>query len=64
MGVEQGRTLGMPIDTFTRAAYDGLASGSDQVIIGSVGLAKPFNDLIDKRRTAFENLSKMMRGDH
>ena len=60
---EQGRQLGMPVDAFTDEAYKGLASGSDQVVIGSIGPADTFNEIVDKRRTAFENLSKMMRGE-
>ncbi|KIX04647.1 uncharacterized protein Z518_05517 [Rhinocladiella mackenziei CBS 650.93] len=63
MGEEQGRELGMPVDAFTDAAYKGLASGSDQIVIGSVGPANTFNEIIDKRRTAFENLAKLMRGE-
>ena len=53
----------MPIDAFTEEAYQGLASGSDQVIIGSVGPAEDFHKIINLRRTAFENLAKMMRGE-
>ncbi len=64
MGDARGRGLGMPIDDFINAAYHGLASGSDQIIIGSVGPAEPFNDIVDKRRAAFQNLAKMMRGAH
>ena len=64
MGEDRGRLLGMPIDKFTDAAYHGLASGSDQIIIGSVGPAEPFNDIVEKRRTAFQNLAKMMREAH
>ena len=60
---EQGRQLGMPVDAFTDEAYKGLASGSDQVVIGSIGPVDTFNEIVDKRRTAFENLSKMMRGE-
>ena len=60
---EQGRQLGMPVDAFTDEAYKALASGSDQVVIGSIGPADTFNEIVDKRRTAFENLSKMMRGE-
>ena len=62
MGGERGRALGMPIDQFTDAAYEGLAAGSDQIIIGSIGPADMFNEIIDRRRTAFENLAQMMRG--
>lgn len=62
MGLETGRNLGMPLDVFTEQAYKGLAEGKDQIVIGSIGPSETFNDIIDKRRTAFANLSKMMRG--
>ncbi|KAA8644047.1 hypothetical protein EYZ11_004467 [Aspergillus tanneri] len=62
MGEEAGRKLGMPLDTFTQQAYQGLADGKDQIIIGSIGPADTFNGIVDSRRTAFENLAKMMRG--
>jgi hypothetical protein len=61
MGVEAGRKLGMPLDKFTDAAYEGLVSGNDQIVIGAVGPAETFNEIIDKRRTAFTNLANMMR---
>ena len=54
--------MGMPVGEFTDKAYEGLASGSDQVIIGSVGAAGTYNEIVDKRRTAFENLARMLRG--
>ncbi|OAL32776.1 hypothetical protein AYO20_07732 [Fonsecaea nubica] len=63
MGADKGRALGMPIDKFTQAAYDGLVSGSDQIVIGAVGSAETFNDVVEKRRTLFQNLAKMMRGE-
>ncbi|EXJ71736.1 uncharacterized protein A1O5_05545 [Cladophialophora psammophila CBS 110553] len=63
LGAERGRTLGMPIDEFTEAAYEGLASGSDQIVIGSPGPAEIFNDIVDKRRTLFQNLAKRLRGE-
>lgn len=53
----------MPIKAFTDQAYEGLASGKDQVIIGAIGPADTFHEIVDKRRNAFENLSKMMRGE-
>ena len=62
MGSETGRQLGMPVDKFTDAAYEGLASGKDQIVIGAIGPAETFNEIVDKRRLAFENLSKLMRG--
>jgi hypothetical protein len=64
MGADQGRQLGMPVDKFCDAAFDGLLSSSDQIIIGSVGPAHVFNDIVDKRRQAFENLATMMRERH
>lgn len=63
MGEERGRQLGMPLNAFIDEAYKGLASGSDQVVVGSIGPADTFNDIIDKRRVAFENFAKMMRGE-
>jgi len=42
-------------------AYKGLLSGSDQIVIGVVGPADVFSDIVDKRRDAFDNLTKMMR---
>ncbi len=63
MGEEAGRKLGMPLDTFTEQAYNESAAGHDQIVIGSVGPANTFNEIIDKRRAAFESLAKMMRGE-
>ena len=54
--------MGMPVKEFTDAVFKGLLAGEDQIIIGSVGPAQIFNDIVDKRREAFENLSKMLRG--
>lgn len=61
MGEEKGRALGMPLVKFCDEAYDGLASGKDQVIIGSIGPLEKFLDIVDKRRGTFEFLAKMMR---
>ena len=54
----------MPLGAFTNEAYKGLASGSDQVIVGSIGPSDTFNEIVDKRNTAFQNLAKMMRGEN
>lgn len=59
-----GRQLGMPVRAFVDETYQGLISGSDQIIIGSIGPADTFNEIVDKRRNAFQNLAKMMRGGH
>lgn len=64
MGEGKGRQIGMPLKALTDEAYKGLASGLDQVIIGSIGPADAFHDIVDKRRIAFENFAKMMRGEN
>ncbi|KAL6719981.1 hypothetical protein ACLMJK_001902 [Lecanora helva] len=61
MGKDQGRQLGMPLSAFTDEAYKRLTSGDDQIVIGSIGPADAFNDLVNKRKAAFEDLAKMMR---
>ena len=50
----------MPLDQFTDAAYNGLAAGKDQIVVGSIGLSETFNEIIDKRRGLSEFLTKMM----
>ncbi|KAI9683494.1 MAG: hypothetical protein M1822_006034 [Bathelium mastoideum] len=62
LGEDKGRSMGMPLAEFTDQAYKGLTSGSDQVAVGAVGQADLYNDVLNKRRTVFENLAKMMRG--
>ncbi|KAF4417231.1 short-chain dehydrogenase reductase family [Fusarium acutatum] len=62
---ERGRSFGMPLDVFTKEAYKGLASGHDQVFIGTVGPQKEgqkdtFMELVDNRRKLFEWLSGVM----
>jgi hypothetical protein len=63
MGEEAGRKFGMPIHAFTEEAYKSLVAGLDQIVIGSIGPAETFNEIINKRRTAFESHAKMMRGE-
>ncbi|KAJ5378008.1 uncharacterized protein N7496_005417 [Penicillium cataractarum] len=58
---DKGRDLGMPVDRFTDEAHSGLLEGKDQIIIGAVGPAETFNEIVDKRREAFDNLAKLMR---
>ena len=56
MEKNSGRQLGIPVQALVDEAFKGLASGSDQVVIGSIGPAEAFNEIIDKRRSAFQNL--------
>ncbi|KAL8951304.1 MAG: hypothetical protein Q9183_007467, partial [Haloplaca sp. 2 TL-2023] len=32
--IKNGRQMGMPIDQFTNEAYDGLAAGKEEVLVG------------------------------
>jgi short-subunit dehydrogenase involved in D-alanine esterification of teichoic acids len=69
MGEEVGRNLGMPLNVFTEEAFQGLSSGSDQIIIGTLGpgagiiSSDEFKTLFDKRRSTFTSLAKVMRGE-
>jgi short-subunit dehydrogenase involved in D-alanine esterification of teichoic acids len=63
MGEEAGRRLGMPVDAFADLAYQGLAAGKDQIVIGAL-FGQPegtLEGIIDKRRAAFEALAERMR---
>jgi short-subunit dehydrogenase involved in D-alanine esterification of teichoic acids len=63
MGPDVGRKMGMPVDVFADLAYQGLAAGKDQVVIGTL-FGQPegtLESLINKRRTAFDALAVMMR---
>ncbi|OQD80245.1 hypothetical protein PENANT_c037G00861 [Penicillium antarcticum] len=62
MGEEKGRSMGMPVSQFVEAAFDGLVAGKDTIIIGSAGPAEEFNDILDKRRAAFDGMTKLVRG--
>lgn len=53
----------MPLNDFTDIAYRRLVGGEDQIIVGGIGPAETFHEIIDKRRTAFMNLAKTMRGE-
>jgi short-subunit dehydrogenase involved in D-alanine esterification of teichoic acids len=55
----KGKQMGIPAEEFIDAAYNGLVSGSDQIVIGDIGGAARFNNIIDERRAVFEGLAKM-----
>lgn len=63
MGIEAGRKVGMPLDAFIEEAYAGLITGKDLVSIGSFGPPEVFNDIVEKRMSLFNSLTKMMRGE-
>jgi hypothetical protein len=56
----------MPLDDFSDQAYEGLMAGKDHIIIGTVGPAGPgspaelYLEVVQKRSSVFEWLSKMM----
>lgn len=56
--------MGMPLDQFTDEAYKGLVSGSDQVAVGAVGPADTYHEVLEKRRTIFNQIAEAMRGFH
>ena len=64
MGSEKGRQFGMPLPAFVEEVWKGLTLGNDEVYLGAPtgSSVEAFNDLVEKRRPAFENLTKVMRG--
>lgn len=62
MGEEIGRKVGMPLDAFVEEAYSGLAAGKDTTFVGAIGPKEMFDDIVEKRRTIFDSLAKMLRG--
>jgi hypothetical protein len=64
MGEEEGRKLGMPVGAFTEQAFEGLMSGSDEIIIGGPAPREVFNEVVAKRRMLFNNLTKLLRSTH
>lgn len=70
MGVEKGRAFGMPLDTFTELAWNGLSEGRDEIIVGSPGpppidpdFLRTFTGVVRDRRTLFGYLSQLLRRD-
>jgi len=64
MGKEDGRKLGMPIGAFTEQAFEGLMSGSDEIIIGGPAPKEVFDEVVAKRRMLFNNLATLLRSMH
>jgi hypothetical protein len=55
--------MGMPLNVFTAVAWNGLVSGSDQIIVDNPNMSmETFNGIVDKRREAFNALSALVRG--
>ena len=61
MGPDKGRAFGMPADEFAERTYAKLITGTEQVIIGTIGEEKTYMSLIDTRMGLFEGLCGLMR---
>jgi len=60
---DHGRKMGMPLDLFVTTAWNGLVSGSDQIIVDNPNMSmETFNGIVDKRREAFNALAALVRG--
>ncbi|KAF5863687.1 hypothetical protein ETB97_009620 [Aspergillus alliaceus] len=57
---EVGRNIGMPLDQFINEAFAQLQAGKDQAVIGHVADEKTFYEILNKRRSMFEDLTKFM----
>lgn len=65
---DRGRQIGMPLDEFSEQAYAELCTGKDQILIGTVGppsggQGQTYLEVVEKRRSIFEWLSKIMLGE-
>lgn len=62
MGIERGRTFGMPANEFAEQTYEKLVAGEDQVIIGKILGSDPklFSTLMESRQALFDGLSKLL----
>lgn len=63
MGPEAGRKMGMPALQFAEHAYKELASGSENIIIGSVAgsTQEQFRDIVDRRDQALRRLVEFLQ---
>ncbi|KAJ5129338.1 Glucose/ribitol dehydrogenase [Penicillium bovifimosum] len=61
MGIEKGRSMGMPAEQYAEYAIQALQRGSDEVLGGSVQPIDNFQELVDKRRKLFNEFAPMLR---
>lgn len=62
MGAEKGRSFGTPVGEFVDQAYAELATGKEQIIIGTGPAPKGvFDEMVGKRNELAANLAKNMR---
>ncbi|KAL2165534.1 hypothetical protein VTH06DRAFT_835 [Thermothelomyces fergusii] len=60
LGPEVGRKMGMPVQEFVDKAWEQLAAGAELVTVGSLAAQASFKDMLETRRTTFENMSSIM----
>lgn len=61
MGIEKGRSMGMPVGQYADDAYRALEKGGDEILGGSVGPTEAFQELADQRRKIFDDIAPMLR---
>jgi hypothetical protein len=61
MGIDKGRSMGMPIEQYAEDAYQALQRGSDEILGGSVEPVDNLQELADKRREIFDEFAPMLR---
>ncbi|OAA59122.1 NAD(P)-binding domain protein [Niveomyces insectorum RCEF 264] len=63
MGIERGRSMGMPADAFADEVFGRMEAGEEEIIVGTVGspdMTGLFRELVADRKTIFDGLSRMM----
>ena len=58
--IANGRSMGMPLDQFTKEAYQGLAAGKDEVPVGTA--IEWYNAGEPQRQAKFHQLAEAMSG--
>lgn len=57
MGLDKGRSFGMPVAEFVKKVWPQLADGLEHVIVGAIGPEESFMGSVKSRRELFEILS-------
>jgi len=52
--------MGMPVEVFVQKTWPEIVSGTDHIVIGSIGTEESFMGTLKQRRDEFENLSNLM----
>lgn len=57
MGLDRGRSFGMPVSEFVEKVWPQLADGLEHLIMGAIGSEESFLGSVKSRRKPFEILS-------